>query len=155
MRKHLRLLIVIADREHVRLVRPLNDNTLRSECSFNAKTIHETSSDLGTDRPDAVYHNGASADHAVASRPDVHDLEGQKFGHLVAYKLNDMSFRDEFDDLAIAAPAHSLSAILEKLDVATTARLIGTLAKDLVKITDQDLWEHVRHWVRPVHRIEV
>lgn len=66
---------------------------------------------------------------------------------------NDLSFRNEFDDLAIAAPARSLSAIVEKLDVKTAASVVGTLAKDLAKIPDQELWEHIRHWIRSAHRI--
>lgn len=155
MRKHLRLLIVIADGEHARFVRPRENNALHSDGRFNTKTIHERTSDLGTDRPGATYHEGSSAHHALAPRHDLHDMEKEKFGHLLAYKLNDLSFRDEFDDLAIVAPSHSLSAIHEKLDVTTNAKIIDTLAKDLMKVPDQDLWEHVLHWVRPTHRVEV
>ncbi|OYV53618.1 MAG: hypothetical protein B7Z78_02270 [Rhodospirillales bacterium 20-60-12] len=155
MRKHLRLLIVIADGEHARFVRPKENNGLYTESSFNPKTIHERTSDLGTDRPGATYHDGSSAHHALAPRHDLHHMEKEKFGYLIARKLNDMSFRDQFDDLAIVAPAHSLSAIRETLDVITNTKVIGTLAKDLVKVPDQDLWEHVRAWVRPTHRAEV
>lgn len=152
MHKHLKLLIVIADGEHARFVRPAENNALHTESRFNTKTIHETASDLGTDRPNATYHEGAAAQHALAPRHDPHNLEEQKFSHMVGYKLNDLSFRDAFDDLAIVAPPHSMNAIREKLDVTTNGKIIGTLEKDLVKVRDQDLWEHVRHWVRPTHR---
>ncbi len=57
-------------------------------------------------------------------------------------------------NLVIAAPPHSLAAIREKLQVGAEARVIGTLAKDLVKVPDQELSEHFKTWVRPVHRIE-
>ncbi len=92
MRKHLKLLIVIADGEHARFVRPQENNSLHSENTFNTETIHERTSDLGTDRPGATYHDGSSAHHALAPRHDLHDMEKEKFGHLIAYKLNNLSF---------------------------------------------------------------
>jgi hypothetical protein len=29
---------------------------------------------------------------------------------------------------------------------------VGTLTRDLVKTPDDELWPHLRQWVRPVHR---
>jgi len=153
MRSHPRLLIAIADGEHARFVRPKEDNALHTENRFNTKTIKEGAAGLGT-QPGATFHEGAAARPALAPSHDIHNLVEENFGHLVAYRLNDLNFRDAFDDLAIVAPSHSLSAIREKLDVNTNAKVIGTLAKDLVKVPDKDLWEHVRHWVGPTHRAE-
>jgi len=154
MRKHLRLLIVIADGEHARFVRPKENHALHSEFGLNAGTTHERSSDLGTDHPGATFHTGSSAHHALAPRHDLHDLETINFAHLVARRVNELALEDAFDDLVIAAPPHSLAAIREKLHVGTEARVIGTLAKDLVKVPDQKLSEHFKTWVRPVHSIE-
>jgi hypothetical protein len=50
------------------------------------------------------------------------------------------------------APAHTLNAIREKLQVAANNKIVGTLAKDLSKTPDDELWPHVRAWVRPTHR---
>lgn len=72
----------------------------------------------------------------------------------VAQWMNELASQDSFNDLVIAAPPHSLAATSEKLKVETEARLIGTLAKDLIKVPDQELNQHFNHWVRPVHRIE-
>jgi protein required for attachment to host cells len=58
----------------------------------------------------------------------------------------------EPEELIIAAPPHTLAAIREHLDTAAGARIIGTLQKDLVKTPDDELWPHVREWLRPVHR---
>ena len=45
-----------------------------------------------------------------------------------------------------------LSELTDALDLPTKAKLLGTLAKDLVKVPDHDLWPHLKEWVRPVHR---
>ncbi len=154
MRKHLRLLIVVADGEHARFVRPSQNHALHSESRLSAATAHERTSELGADHPGATFHTGSSAHHALAPRHDLHDLETVNFAHLVARKVNQLALEDAFDDLVIAAPPHSLAAIREKLQVGAEARVIGTLAKDLVKVPDQELSEHFKTWVRPVHRIE-
>ncbi len=152
MRKHQNLLIVIADGEHARFVRPSENHALHSETHLNAATAYERSSDLGADHPGATFHSGSSAHHALAPRHDLHDLETVKFAHLVAQRVNELAAQDAFDDLVIAAPPHSLEAIREKLHVDTQARLIGTLPKDQIKVPDVELSEHFKTWVRPVHR---
>ena len=155
MRKHLKLLIVIADGEQARFVRPSETHALHSEAHLNAETAHERTSDLGVDHPGAAFHSGSSAHHALAPRHDLHDQKTLKFAHLVAHRVNELAAQGAFDDLVIAAPAHSLAAIREKLNVDTEARVIGTLAKDLIKVPDEALSEHFKAWVRPVHRADL
>jgi hypothetical protein len=50
------------------------------------------------------------------------------------------------------APAHVLNAIRDALNTTTARRVIGTLPKDLANTPDDELWPHVKAWVRPVHR---
>lgn len=154
MRKHLRLLIVVADGEHARFVRPKENHALCSEFDLNAATAHDRTSDLGTDHPGATLHTGSSVHHALVPKHDLHDLETVKFAHLVAGRINKLALEDAFDDLVIAAPPRSLAAIRDKLSVDTEIRVIGTLAKDLIKVPDLELSEHFKAWVRPVHRVE-
>ena len=149
---HRRLLIVIADGAHVRFVRPGSNNALHSDAALDSISAHKRTADLGTDHPGAAFHSDSSAHHALAPRHDLHDLEKEEFARLVARQLNEASSRGEFDDLVVVAPAHSLNAIRKELDTATDAKVVGTLAKDLVKTPDHELWPHVRAWVRPVHR---
>jgi protein required for attachment to host cells len=147
-----RLLFVIADGEHVRFVRPAQDNALHSDAVVDSFTAHKRSSDLGSDHPGASYHTGSSAHHALAPRHDAHTLEKEKFARFVAERLNAAGAVNAFDELVIVAPPHIVSVIRQELDTATDAKVIGMLAKDLVKTPDSELWPHVRHWVRPVHR---
>jgi protein required for attachment to host cells len=142
------LLIVVADGEHVRFVRPAGDNALHSEAVAASPSVHQQSADLGSDHPGASVHTGSTAHHALAPRHDPHAMEKDKFAHSIARQLNGGTFAE----LVVVAPPHVLSAIRGALDTATEAKVIGTLAKDLVKTPDDELWPHVSAWVRPVHR---
>jgi protein required for attachment to host cells len=145
-------LIVIADGEHVRFVRPAGDNALHSDATVDSPLMHQQSADLGSDRPGASLHTGSSAHHALAPRHDPHVLEKEKFAHSIARRLNAEAAAGAFDKLVLVAPPHVLSAIRGALDTTTEAKVIATLPKDLVKTPDSELWPHVRAWVRPVHR---
>lgn len=152
MPKHPNLLIVIADGEHVRFVRPAADNALHSEPAIDSPTAHKRSADLGSDRPGASFHTGSSAHHALAPRHDPHALEKDKFAHQIALQLNTAAVEGWFDELVLVAPPHVLNALRDALDTTTAARVVGTLLKDLIKTPDDELLPHVRAWVRPVHR---
>lgn len=147
-----RLLIALADGEHARFVRPAKDNALHGSESLDSDAAHKRSSDLRSDHPGASMHSGSTAHHAIAPRHDPHDQEKMLFGHVVARQLNEASQRDEFDSLVIVAPAHALQSIRDALDTTTAAKVVGTLAKDLLKTPDSELWPHVKEWVAPVHR---
>jgi protein required for attachment to host cells len=138
------LLIVIADGEHARFVRPGPNNALLRDESFDSISAHKRSADLGTDRPGGGFHTGASAHHALSPRHDPHGLEKQKFAHLIASELNDAAARGAFDELVVVAPAHTLNDIRDRLDGTTAVRIVGTLEKDLVKTPDHELWPHLR-----------
>ena len=146
------LLIVIADGEHARFVRPAPDNALLSERAFDSISAHKQSAELGSDHPGASFHTGSSAAHAETPRHDLHRMEKQKFAHLISSELNAAAARAELDALIVVAPAQVLAAIRSRLDVATRATVIGTLKKDLVKTPDHELWPHLAEWIPPVHR---
>jgi hypothetical protein len=102
MPKERNLLIVIADGERVRFVRPGEDNGLHSEATGEAAgeaaDAHNRSSDLGSDHPGASMHSDATAHHALALRHDPHALAKQKFVHTVAQQLNARSAEGGFDE---------------------------------------------------------
>ncbi|MBB5374306.1 baeRF12 domain-containing protein [Acidocella aromatica] len=127
---HLKVLFALANGEHARFVRPTeDDNTLHSSSRVNPAEGHE----------------------GAANHPHAQDRE--KFAAWVAEQLNhDVS---TYDELVLVAPAHTLTTIREHLSKQAAAKMAGTVEKDLVKISDHDLWPHVREWVRPVHRQKV
>ncbi len=152
MKKYHRLLIVIADGEHVRFVRPAADNALHSVSAIDAEQGHKRSSDIGSDRPGASFHSTSSTHHAYAPRHDLHKLEKERFAQFVGDQVNAGAAADAFDSLVVVAPAHALNAVQGELGQAARSRLVGTLHKDLVGIPDDELQPHLAEWVPKVHR---
>jgi protein required for attachment to host cells len=152
MPRHGNLLIVVADGEHVRFVRPGEDNALHSETLLDSTAAHLRSADLGTDHPGGSFHSDSTAHHALTPRHDLHAMEKAKFAHLIAGQLNEAAARESFGELVVVAPAHTLNAIREKLERTAASKIVGTLARDLTKTPDDELWPHVREWVRPTRR---
>ena len=144
MPKHRNLLIVIADGEHARFVRPGPHNAIHPDKAFDPINADRQSADLGSDRPAGGFNAGSSPHHALMPERDPHGLEKAKFAHHVARQLNEAAAEGRFDELVVVAPPHTLNGIREHLDTTTAAMVVGTLAKDLVKTPDHELWPHLR-----------
>lgn len=122
-----KLLFVLADAEHARFVRPAEeDNTLHS----SSRVLPEEG------------HAGAAA--------HPHNQHPEKFAAWVATELN--QHQASFDELVLVSPSRVMTVIEQHLDQHVRAKIAGTLDKDLTKIATNDLWSHLKHWVRPVHR---
>jgi hypothetical protein len=95
MPKDRNLLIVVADGEHVRFVRPAADNALHSETERDSPATHKQSADLGSDHSGASMHTGSSSHHALAPRHDPHSLAKMKFAHAIAHQRPDAGSASE------------------------------------------------------------
>jgi protein required for attachment to host cells len=149
---HIRkLLIVVADGEHARFARSAAHGALHTERRIDSASAHRRAADLGADRPGASFHTGSSARHSVGHRQDPKALAKQEFAKLVAEETG-AEFREcEADGLILAAPPKVLDALDQHLDPAVTARVLGRLPKDLVKVPDERLAAHFADWI-PVAR---
>jgi protein required for attachment to host cells len=147
MARPLTLWIAVADGEHARFVQPDGNNALHTVRAMDSISAHLRSRDLGSDRPGRSFESASPAHHAVGQRHDLHVMEKEKFARLVADELNAAAARDDFDDLLIVAPPRALRELREALGSAASAKLVGTLEKDLTKTPDHELWPHVRDWV--------
>jgi protein required for attachment to host cells len=150
--QHHRLCFVIADGGHARFVRPASDNALQTFEAVDSTDVHKRDQDLVSDRPGRAFESGTAGRHAYSQRHDPHEMAKDRFTHSVARRLNEHSAADAFNELVLVAPSHVLSELTDALDTTTGAKLLGTLAKDLVKTPDHELWPHLKEWVRPVHR---
>ena len=148
---HRSLLIVIADGEHARFLRPTSHRALENMASFTSEAAHQHSADLGADRPGASFHSQSTAHHAVAPRHDLHVMAKEKFARKVAAEIDAMVEREAIDDLVIAAPPPIMSAITATLQDATGRRIIASTHKDFTKMPEGDLWPHLAEWIRPAH----
>src|SRR4051812_37914001 len=152
MSKQQDLLIVVADGEHARFLRPAADNALHGVSEFDSTFAHKPSSDIGSDHPGATMHTGSTAHHALTPRHDPKDLEKARFARFVAQQINAFAMAEGFDRLILVAPSRILAAVYADLDADTKYFTINTLAKDLTKVPDSALWPHVKTWVPGVHR---
>ncbi len=152
MPQHHKLCIVIADGGHARFLRPAADNALHTFESVDSSDVHKRDQDLVSDREGRTFESGSTARHAFSPRTDPHEMAKDRFSQSVAARINENSAADVFHELVVVAPSHVLCELTGALDRATRAKLVGNLAKDLVKTPDDALWPHLKEWVRPVHR---
>jgi protein required for attachment to host cells len=139
---------VIADGGRARIVQKRDRQGDRQEAfdtlqEFVSADLHRATHDLGTERPGRTRESAASARHAVQPRQDLHRAEKQNFVNQVAAVLNAANTRDEFDALVLVAPAHALGDLHQALDAPTQRKITAQLQKDLTKVPDADLAEHL------------
>lgn len=124
---HIRPLTLLVDAEHACFVRPeAADNTLKPRSRGNPEQGHVP-----------------MANHRHALLP-------KELPDWVAKQLD--TAVSSYDALYITAPAKILSEIQAHLTKPVQAKVKDTLDKDLTKTPDHEVWTHVRHWVRPLHR---
>jgi protein required for attachment to host cells len=152
MPKHHKLCFVVADGGHARFIRPAADNALHTFESVDSTNLHKRDRDLVSDRPGRAFESASPTRHAYAPKHDPHEMAKERFVHSIARRINEASAADTFNELVIVAPSHLLAELNEDLDVPTRAKLLASVAKDLVNTPDHELWPHLKEWVRPVHR---
>ena len=141
-----RLWLVIADGEHARFVTPAPKRAFHTQRAMESPSAHKRSSDLGTDRPTMSVESATGTRHAITPKHDLHDMEKRKFAEQVAHEINRASGQGAFDRLVVVAPTHTLNEIRAQLDATTTAKLAGTLPKELIKVPDHELASHLYEW---------
>jgi len=152
MPRHRKVCFVIADGGHARFVQPAADNGLHTIAAVDSVTVHKRDRDLVSDRSGRSFESASAARHAYTPRHDPHEQEKTRFTHLVANRINEEREADLFNELVVVAPPSVLTELTDALDAPTKAVLLGTLAKDLVKVPDHELWPHLKQWARPVQR---
>jgi protein required for attachment to host cells len=150
-RQH-RLCFVIADGGHARFVQPAENNALRTIEAMDSIDAHKHDRDLVSDRPGRTFESASATRHAYAPRHDPHDTAKDRFTSLVAAKINEDSAAELFNEIVLVAPARVLAELTHGLDASVKAKIRGSLANDLVKTPDDELWPHLKEWARPVHR---
>lgn len=152
MLAHRSLCIVVLDGGRARFVWQAPDHALHTREQLDSPTQHARTSDLVSDRPGRSFESASPTRHAIAARIDPHAAEKSRFAALVAAKLDAAARDGAFDALVLVAPSHILAEVQDALGAEAKRSLLGTLAKDLVKVPDDALQPHLREWVRPVDR---
>jgi protein required for attachment to host cells len=142
--KHPRTWYVVADGGRARIVQKRDgEDAFHTRRELVSAEIHSRTHELGTDRPGRTHESAMSARHAMQPREDLHRADKRSFVHEVAAALNEANTRNEFDCLVLVAPAHALGQLRQALDSPTQHKIVAQLQKDLTKVPDADLKEHL------------
>jgi len=141
--KHARIWYIIADGGRARFVERDEQGAYRTVVSFVAAELHDRSSDLGRDRPSRVKESANAARHAVEPRRDLHEAAKEDFVKLVAEEIEAEHGRDQFDRLVLIAPPRVLTELKQKPSKPMAKIVVNDLQKDLTKVPDHDLTEHL------------
>jgi protein required for attachment to host cells len=142
--KPVNTLYVIADGGQARFVERDENGAFRTITSFVSTELHERSHDLGLDRPARVKESANAARHAVEPRRDLHVAAKEDFVKAVAGAIDIEHGRKRFDKLVLVAPPRVLSELRETLSKAMAKLAADSLQKDLTKVPDHDLAEHLK-----------
>lgn len=141
--KKAKLWYVIADGGRARFVERDDNGALRTISSFVSTDLHKRASDLGRDRPARVMESATPGRSAVEPRRDLKEAAKEDFVKLVAEQLAAEHGRGQFDKLMLVAPPGVLTELKEKLSKPIAKLVVDTLQKDLTKVPDHDLTEHL------------
>lgn len=133
----------IADGGRARFVERDEDGAFRTVASLESTDLHTRASDLGTDRPTRVQDSAGPGRHAVEPRQDLKQQAKEDFVKLVADELAAEHGRGAFDQLMLVAPPGVLTELKQKLAKPIADLVVKDLQKDLTKVPDHDLTEHL------------
>lgn len=134
---------VIADGGRARFVERDERGAFRTVASFVSTELHARSSDLGRDRPARVMESATPGRSGIEPRRDLKEAAKEDFVKLVADELGVGHERGQFDSLVLVAPPGVLTELRNNLSKPLTKLVVGDVQKDLTKVPDHDLTEHL------------
>jgi protein required for attachment to host cells len=141
--KKAKLWYAIADGGRARFVERDENGAFRTVANFESTDLHARTSDLGADRPTRVQDRVGPGRHAAEPRQDFKEQAKEDFVKLVADELAVEHQRGQFDQLMLVAPPGVLTELKEKLAKPVADLVVKDLQKDLTKVPDHDLTEHL------------
>lgn len=146
-RKHPKLWALVVDGEHARVVGPtVSRGQFATLFELDSTAAHLRSSDMGSERLGRVRESVGAAHHAVEPRHDPHRQAKHDFVTDVARQVAAHAAEGAFERLVLVAPAHALHDLRAALPEAVREKVVAELEKDLVKVPDGDLGEHLADW---------
>jgi protein required for attachment to host cells len=132
---------IIADGGRARFVERDEQGAYRTISSFVSTELKASSRDLATERPGRVHESATTARHAIEPKTDPKEAAKEDFVRYVADQVQ--SEQENFDDLVLVAPPRVLGQLRETLAKSVADAVTWDLAKDLTKVPDHELSEHL------------
>lgn len=132
---------IIADGGRARFIERDEQGAYRTISSFVSTELKASSRDLATERPGRVHESATTARHATEPKTDPKEAAKEDFVRYVADQVQ--SEQENFDDLVLVAPPRVLGQLREMLAKSVADAVTWDLAKDLTKVPDHELSEHL------------
>ncbi|ADP71797.1 Host attachment protein [Rhodomicrobium vannielii ATCC 17100] len=141
--KPIRTYILIADGARARLLLSEGRTKALTEVpSSDERQTLKPDHELERDRPGRVHESANVSRHAI-ERPDLHQVEKEKFAVALAAKLDKRLENDEFDRLLVVAAPETLGVIRTALSEKLRAVVLGEVPKDLTKVPNGSVREYI------------
>ena len=137
------ILIADAARAKVLLYRG-PDHKLETVEGMTFAFDHKRASELGDGKPGRSFESVGATRHAVSPHSDPERLEEQRFATDLVHRLDKAAEQASFEHLVVVAPPTMLGDLRHALTHRLTSMLKATLDKDLTKIPEAKLGEHLK-----------
>lgn len=136
-------LYVIADGGRARFVERTEAGAFRTIRSMESTDIHTRSRDLRRARPDRTHESVRPTRHAVEPRVDEREKTEEIFIRMVAATLDDDWIVRNSGNIVLVLPPRLLKPFWSSMGLEAAAKVRQTISKNLTKIPDSDLGEHL------------
>lgn len=136
--------IVIADGAQARILE--NHGPGKGLVPLPSEEMHKAprpTREINTDRPGRSHDRVGPGRHAMESPSDAHREEKRRFADLLGEHLNEAVLKHRYDRLILVAPPKMLGDLRQSLSKEAAAKIDGELTKDLTKVSDHDLPDHL------------
>jgi protein required for attachment to host cells len=139
-----RILYVLLDGGRARFVHRDENGHFAAFETHESDTVHDKSHEMGRDKPARVQESASSRRSASEPRSDPHDKAEAAFVDRMLARVPTLVEEGRFDLLFVAAPASLHAPIRHSLPPPLAAKLKALLGKDLTRIPDGELKDHLQ-----------
>lgn len=136
-------LYIVADGGRARYVEHVGPRHFATFRLITSEHLHDKGAALSDDRPGRVQESANVTRHAIAERIDPRDKVEAEFIRSLGENLSKDDTIAAYERLVLVAPAKLQRLLRASLSPALSAKLFKCLNKDLTKVPDGDLHQHL------------
>ncbi len=136
--------ILIADAGRAKVLLHRGGGKLETVEGMSFTFDHKQAHELGADKPGRSFQSVGATRHAVSPHTDPERLEEKGFAATIVDRLDKAAGQTSFDHLVVVAAPTMLGDLRQALTPRLAALLTATLDKDLTKIPEAKLAEHLK-----------
>lgn len=136
-------LYVIADGGRARFVERTRAGAFKTIRALESTDIHARNRDLRRARPDRAQESANPVRHAVEPRMEERNKAEEIFIRMVAGILDEGEFDNGWENIVLVLPPRLLKHFWRAMRMDAAAKVRRTVSKDLTRIPDRDLEEHL------------